>query len=729
MVRCWSSKVPRSPQRSDIVRAEYRVASNPRPILLMFKSTLTIRLAWLPVVAVAALAVLAPRSSSAQSEDLGPLYMQQPFDRVVLKTGESVEVQKLRFADGSRKVPEVMPAAGALSVRPLAAENAAAQYSIPWSGIARIDLFEDMILQEANRLANEKKFDEAYPFYSYLLTRAPETRQLDDGVNRYLQTNALTAYQAGEFDRSLAILGSLFERSPPRWRPGRCRGHRCRKNHRAVPRVAKLQVGTPHAGCGREHLRGGYPLRWSTVGGSGFQQAAQGQLAEAQRLVDAKNYMAAREAIAQAVGVWPELAGVVQLQSRLQREHPVVSVGVVERAPRTPQHRLDLNASSRVATLLQPLLMELRSYTAEGGGYETPVGHVALDPTGLELNIQLADSPPGEPLAASLAASDLARQIIEAADRTSPHYNEQLAAIVDRVTVEYPRLVRIEFRRPHVRPESLLSLNMSPTVLRLSNRSPFEVAERTGSLVRMVATERRGGSVAEVQERTFDDDEAAVTALLQGTVDVLARVPPWQVSQLQADGKVVVDSYLLPTVHGLVPTGRSAITEQREFRRALCYGIDRDQIIRQVLLAGGDRPGYQPVSGPFPAGVELSDPIRYAYNAQIKPRPYDPYMAIVLSSAAWSNVQKADGVEQPGDAPLPTLKLGHTADAIARTACIEIAKNLNAIGVPVELIELSTEDMLRAENSVDLKYTELSVWEPVADARPLLGDDGELGWR
>ncbi len=137
-----------------------------------------------------------------QDSDLGPLYMQPPFDRVVLKSGDKVDVQKLRFRDGSRRVPNPLPAAGELPVRPLAAQNAAAEYSIPWTAIVRIDLFEDLIMQEASRLAGEEKFDEAFPYFSHLLRRAPDTRGLNEAVNRYLQQNALAAYQAGEFDRA-----------------------------------------------------------------------------------------------------------------------------------------------------------------------------------------------------------------------------------------------------------------------------------------------------------------------------------------------------------------------------------------------------------------------------------------------------------------------------------------------------------------------------------------------
>ncbi len=665
-------------------------------------------------------------AATAQDEDLGPLYMQPPYDRIVLKNGETVDVQKIRLPDGTRNVPAVLPAAGELQVRPLAAQNAAAEYSIPWAAIANIQLFDDLILAKAVKRTNERQFDAAFPYFSHLLLKAPQTRGLDTAVNRYLQQNAVAAYEAGEFDRALAILGSLYERNPQA--PGLASGvntvagkiiskYLQDRNYKSARMTLDVVAET------FKRLQLSVITNWRQR----FERAAASQLDEASRLANARKYLAARQAIAQAVGVWPELQGVSELQARLQREHPVVSVGVLEQAPSEPVHRLDSQASERVADLVTPLLMEIRGYTAEGGAYNTSIGQYELDPTGIELTIELADPPGGEPLAAGLAASALARQLLNATNPQSPHYREALAELVDEVTVEYPQQVRIKFRRPHVRPESLLDLPMDPAVSELSDRGVFTVAESGDSRVRFAAGSTRQGAIAEVHEYTFDDDDDAVAALTRGTVDVLDRVPPWQVSRLRSTDGIVVDSYLLPTIHALVPTGRSPLTDQREFRRALCYGIDRNQIVRDVLLAGTGHSGFQTVSGPFPAGVELTDPIRYGYNGQVKPRVYDPYLAIVLATAAWNNVQKAEGVEDPRDATLPTLKLGHSTDPVARTACVEVAKNLNALDIPIELVELSADEMLRADELVDLKYVEFSSWEPVSDARQLLGADGRLG--
>lgn len=667
-----------------------------------------------------------PQVVCGQARNEGPLYMQPAFDRVVSKTGEAVQVMPIRFPDGTRNPPAVLPAGGDLSVRPLEAKVATAEYTIPWTSIARVELFEDMILQEALRLTDAAKFDEAYPYYAHLLKQAPQTRRLDEAVSQYLQANALAAFKLGEYDRSLAILGSLYDRSP-----------KANGLASAVDTVAGKIIEKYLQDRNYKAARTTLDLVAQTFKGlqisvvsywrQRFERAATAQMAEAQRLATAGQYLAARTALAQAIGVWPELAGAKELQARIQREHPVVTLGVLERSPAEPEHRLDSAASTRAASLVDPTIVELRGYTPEGGDYRSSLGQLQLNPSGMELMFQVADQGGESPLDVSLASSSLARQLLDAANMASGGASPQLADLVSQVTIEYPRDVLLRFRHPHVRPESLLTLPMSSALAEASDRGKFGMAEHNDTIVRFAAVGDHRGPIAEVHERVFKDDDELLSALTQGTVDVVDRIPPWQVETLKAADGIVVDQYLLPTVHALAPTGRSPLTEQREFRRALCYGVDRQRFIDKVLLPGKSLPGFQTISGPFPAGIELSDPIRYGYNGQIKPRPYDPYMAIVLSTAAWNNVQKANGVKEPGDTPLPTLKLGHTADAVARTACVEIAKDLNAIGIPIEVVELSSDDMQRADELVDLKYVELSPWEPVTDARRLLGSEGVLG--
>ncbi len=664
-----------------------------------------------------------------EDADLGPLFQQPPHDRVVLKSGESLEVQTLRFQGSGRKVPSPFPLAGSLDVRLYESKNAAAVYQVPWNAIVRIDLFEDLVLQEAQQLTQKGKFDEAYGFLGHLLRVAPKTRGLDAEVHRYLQANAGAAFQAGEFDRALAILGGLYERAPQAKGLERAVDVVAGKIIEQYLQEAKFRSARMTLDVVERNFQG-LPVTVVSKWRQQFEQSARKKMAEAKQLAESHNYLAARQALSQAIGVWPESAGALELQTRIQREHPIVRVGVAERAPLRPTERLDSWASSRVAGLVRPTLVELRDYSTDGGVYRSSVAQIDIDDSARGLTIMLADPPSGDWLSTGLGASSLVRLLMAVTDRSNPTYQPLLADLLQQIDLEIPSKVRIVLTRPHVRPEALLTFPLPAELIAISDRGRYDQVENESenhaAVVRFVAQGTKHRAIAEIHEVPMANDDDAVAALIRGQIDVIDRVPPWQLSRLRAAPGVTVDSYRLPTLHAIVPTGRSPLTSEREFRRAVGYGVDRVRIVRDVLLAGGEERGFQVISGPFPAGVSLDDPIRRGYNSQIKPRVYDPYIAIVLASAAWASAQKRGGVQEPSET-LPTLQLGHSADPIARTTCLDIAKSLSAIDIPIELVELSTEELLDAKDKVDLKYVELAVWEPVIDARRLLGSGGLLG--
>src|SRR4029079_15643296 len=75
----------------------------------------------------------------------------------------------------------------------------------------------------------------------------------------------------------------------------------------------------------------------------------------------------------------------------------------------------------------------------------------------------------------------------------------------------------------------------------------------------------------------------------------------------------------------------------------------------------------------------------------------------------------------------PTLVLAHPADPVARIACETIRLQLGRAGIPIELVELTSDDLLNGHVEYDLRYAELAVWEPVVDASTLLGPKGLAG--
>jgi len=180
-------------------------------------------------------------------------------------------------------------------------------------------------------------------------------------------------------------------------------------------------------------------------------------------------------------------------------------------------------------------------------------------------------------------------------------------------------------------------------------------------------------------------------------------------------------------VHVLVPNPAKSLSNEREFRRALCFALQRDRIVQQVLLGGAEIAGFQVLSGPFPAGTSFSDPLRYAYNSQLEPRPFEPRLAAVLATVGWSRVLDPTGKGGIELQPMPTLVLAHPADPIARVACETIKLQLDRAGIPIRLVEFTADELLAGKVEYDLRYAELAVWEPLADVRTLVAPGGLAG--
>jgi ABC-type transport system substrate-binding protein len=204
-----------------------------------------------------------------------------------------------------------------------------------------------------------------------------------------------------------------------------------------------------------------------------------------------------------------------------------------------------------------------------------------------------------------------------------------------------------------------------------------------------------------------------------------------------------VEPYAVPTVHCLLPNREKQFLARRSFRRALVYGINREEILLRQLLKDMPNPAGQLTSGPFPRSRETDDPSGYAYNESVQPRPWDPLLAKTLvkvvqhqlappkeepkgPAGAQAAHPAAQEAEEPKLPEVPNLILAHPPHDIARIACRSIKRHLEFIGIPITLKELPPGEPLPT-GDWDLLYAELAMWDPVVDARQLLGPRGLLG--
>ena len=87
---------------------------------------------------------------------------------------------------------------------------------INWSAIAKIELYEDLVLQEAQAYISSGKLDEAYANLEFLHKNYSDLAGLQLVTENYLQQDALSSYSEERYDESLAILSALYDVNPQR---------------------------------------------------------------------------------------------------------------------------------------------------------------------------------------------------------------------------------------------------------------------------------------------------------------------------------------------------------------------------------------------------------------------------------------------------------------------------------------------------------------------------------
>ncbi|MEX0713191.1 MAG: ABC transporter substrate-binding protein [Pirellulales bacterium] len=688
----------------------------------------------LPLAGWRALAWQAPADAQTAAEPaVGQakirLFEQDPYDEIVLDDEFKTVIQVLPLELPGRKVPENRKDFDKLIVRKT--DEPTQEYELLWGDIAEVRFFEQLVLEEARALVNADKFDEAYDYFDFLKRNHAQMEGLDAALAAYLYKDAEAWQRRGKYENALALLNELHAVRPQYPNLPVAMGA-------ATDKLVEQHMGASDFRSGRRLVETlaarfpGHPVaqRWSQR----WQAEAAELLTGARARMEAGELHEAWAAGMHVLDVWPTLPSAQAFFDELYQRYPRVTVGVTMPAGAQPGSRLVDWSSRRSSRLLHRLLVEFESMSAQGGQYACPLGELSKPDLGARLVFQLRRGIRWPGTEAGVTGIDVARRLVDLADPAHPDCQLDWAQLFAGVEVRDVYEVAVDLNWSHVRPEGMLQTPLFPasSIHSAGAIGPYLVAQRDAGQVRYVASPEyfasEPTSPKEIIERYFGNSRQAVAALKQGRIQVLDRVNPWDVEPLQSDGQLVVDRYALPTLICLLPNLNRPFTASPSFRRALVYGINRQLILDRHLLRGRQMPGCQVISGPFPAGLGFDDPLRYAYNALVEPRTYDPQLAIALSGVALAeiNVQaKAKG--QAELAALPALVLAHPPHDTAREACEAIQKHLKAIKIAVELVELAPGVVAPPGGDYDLVYAEIVVDEPVVDARRLLGPDGILG--
>ena len=126
--------------------------------------------------------------------------------------------------------------------------------------------------------------------------------------------------------------------------------------------------------------------------------------------------------------------------------------------------------------------------------------------------------------------------------------------------------------------------------------------------------------------RPIVEDQARLTELLTGTLDLIVGVPADYVGQLESGGKVGVLKQTGAHVWYLGINNQKKPFDDKRVRQALNYAVNKDAIVRDVLKGTG-----APSRGPVL-------PNTWAADASLKAYPYDPERAKkLLAEAGYPN--------------------------------------------------------------------------------------------
>jgi ABC-type transport system substrate-binding protein len=667
----------------------------------------------------------------ASAQDDVPLYERDPYDELHLKNKDgSIEiVQVLPLDLPDRQVPANPRPSSKLTVFLL--KEPGQKYEVQWKEIAQVKFFEQLVLDEANRLVDEKEFDRAFDYFDWLTHNLASWPGVQESSQRYLFEEARHVFREGRPDYALALLGELARRNPAYDGLREALGGVTEKLIEAqAERDDPVAVRRLLQGLAKQFPDHAVVVDWSAR----LSGQADTLVADAERHIAAGDLRAAFVAVSRAVLIWPEHAAAGALLADLQVRYPRIVVGVEEPLADVPRPTMLDAAARRAAALTDRPLMEFSGVGPEGGLYASSLGELTLDELDLRLTFRVrpdARWPDGT----SVTGHDVARTLTQLADPAAASYRADWAAIFRRVQVRDVFEVDVELARGHPRPAALCQTRLlawraaaagdgAGAALRLG---PYRMAERSGREAICVASAgfrpAAPGQMAEVVERGYDDSRAAVAALRRGEVSVLDRVPPWQLASLESDADIVVGAYAVPSLHCLLANPTKPFTAHRGFRRALAYGIPRDSILAgQILQQAGPAAGVV-LDGPFPVPTGSDDPLGYAADPRIEPRPYDPRLTLTLIALAANEIagDRPEGAPIPGP---PPLVLVHPANDVARVGCRAIQKSLELLKLKVTLVELAADQALP---DYDLLYAELAVTEPLVDARALLASDGLCG--
>ena len=258
--------------------------------------------------------------------DDAPLFQQEPYDTIRLddaNRGVELKVRPLDLPD--HRLPAKPNPSDELEIHLL--DRPRKTYKLAWESIVEVKLFEQRVLDEAERMVETKKLDEAYHYYNFLERRYPKMAGLGPSYNKYLMAGAKEAFKQEKYDECLALTWELFARDPAF--PGAATAIL-----RAAEKLIDRRFSEKNFAAARRLVQEtsdrlkdrAEPL--ATTWNEKLRDQAVALMTDAKQQAKSKHYIEATRELRQALAAWPEVEGGKDLAATIQAEYPEVVVGV-----------------------------------------------------------------------------------------------------------------------------------------------------------------------------------------------------------------------------------------------------------------------------------------------------------------------------------------------------------------------------------------------------------------
>lgn len=452
--------------------------------------------------------------------------------------------------------------------------------------------------------------------------------------------------------------------------------------------------------------------RWLTK----LEQMAQVHYDAARQNFEQKNYPAAAASIQAGVRIWRPQGDNAAIYRQVLTRYQQLFVGVVSLGQKFP---VTTSVAKRHKELQDAKLFE--PYRAENVVYYNTDIFEQWDPLDLGRRVvfTLKKQQPYSSGLPQITSPNIVDTLKARLDPANKAYNERFASYIKEFLVSSPHEFEVRFSRIPLRVEALFSFPATTPDGEVYSRR-FEKASQDDKKISFARRlpEPEGVvdyHIAEVIEKKFKNSSQAIQAMQRGEIQMIPHLQPWEIDSFETGKDFYRRQYAQPFVHVIQLNPQTEILKNTQVRRALSKSIDRERILKRVILQDAAMRHGRVVAAPWPSQSYANSSLVEAPNYSLAGLREAAALRGTAEMVLKADKKEGEAEDGPRTKELPTLRLVLEDDPVITRATGQILKFWSTAGFKVEVVP-TTDD----PNAWDMVYHKLKMTEPLTDIWPFL---------